>query len=164
LNGFGAAARAAAFATLLLAQGCSGPSIGREGADGYFREHRAAFEQVVEQARLCQPETGRIDLKAGFSCTSHQSAQNLELAIARANAKWIRVYYETQSGRRTLAAVDIAVRSDGMAFAGVIEEFIFISTPALHAEYERNDDGIAIVERQPVTEPPHHWYWRKIDR
>ena len=59
----------------------------------------------------------------------------------------------------------IVVHGEGMAFgAGVIEEFIFETTPALHAEYERKDDTIAVVEREPVTGPPHHWYWRKIDR
>lgn len=84
--------------------------------------------------------------------------------MERADAKWIRVFYNTERGQRSFTSVHIAIRSEGMAFAGVIEEFIFENTPAPHAEYERKDDGIAVVERQPVTGPPYHWYWRKIDR
>ncbi|MGE0742619.1 MAG: hypothetical protein AB7O98_14870 [Hyphomonadaceae bacterium] len=84
--------------------------------------------------------------------------------MARANAQWISVRYDMEGEQRALRAVHIAIRSQGMAFAGVIEEFIFESAPALSAEYQRSDDGGAVIERQPVTGPPHNWYWRKIDR
>lgn len=153
-----------ALAALLLTVACHGPSIGREGAVAYFVEHRGSLQQVVDEAVLCQPETGRIDPTDTFRCASSRDPEGLKGAMERASAQWISVRYDMEGEERTLRAVHIAIRSQGMAFAGVIEEFIFESAPALSAEYQRRDDGIAVIERQPVTEAPHNWYWRKIDR
>lgn len=151
--------------SLLFLQACEGPSIGREGARAYFVEHRAALQQVVDQALLCQPDTGRIDQTFAFSCASAHEPEALRRAIQAAQAKWLRVFYDDElSEQRSVRSVHIAIRSKGMAFAGVIEEYIFEIEPVLDARYEREDDGIAIIEREPVTGPPHHWFWRKIDR
>lgn len=81
--------------------------------------------------------------------------------MASANASWIRAHYY---GGEELRALDVTVYGTGFSFAGVVEQFRYKATPADHAEYERKDDGIAITEQQPVTEPPHHWYWWKVDR
>lgn len=156
--------RIVALAALLFVQACHEASIGRERANAYFNGHRTALEQVVERAGLCRPETGRIDRSADFHCTSSEDPRDLKGAMERANAKWIRVYYDNETGQRSLRAVHIALRSEGMAFAGVMEEFVFESAPALHAEYERKDYGVGVIERQPVTGPPHHWYWRRLER
>lgn len=149
----------------MLAVACDGTPVGRERARSYFNEHRAAFDQVVAQAELCQPETGRLDGIGDIRCTSPEgNAENLADAMKTARAQWIRAFYTGDDASRSLHRVHIAVHAYGMAYAGVIEEFIYEATPAIHAEFEREDDGIAVVERQPVTGPPHHWYWRRIDR
>lgn len=81
--------------------------------------------------------------------------------MASADAQWIKAYY-TRDGE--LSSVAITVHAYGMSYAGVIEQFIYKVTPDTQAEYERTEDELAVTEREPMTEPPHHWYWWKIDR
>lgn len=159
--------RAIALATLVCTSSCHQPEIGADHALTYFTAHRAELERVIEQVELCQPNSGRLDPTDAFHCHSPQGdAQDLGAAVVAADAKWIRAFYdERENQERSLYRVMIAMPSSyGLSYAGVIEAFIFEATPNQHAEYEREDDGIAIVERMPVTDSPHHWYWWKIDR
>jgi hypothetical protein len=157
--------RAAALSTVLVA--CARPEIGADQARTYFTAHRVEFERIIEQVELCQPGSGRIDPTDPFQCHSPQgNPQELRAAMVAADAKWIRALYnERENEERSLYRVMIAMPSSyGVSYAGVIEAFIFETAPTEHAEYERNNDGIAITERLPVTDSPHHWYWWKIDR
>lgn len=156
-----------ALSAILLAAACGRTEIGAEQARPYFAAHRTELESVVEQVELCQPESGKIDQRTDFHCRSLEgNAQALRAAMAAADAKWIRAHYNERQGEElTLTSVHIAMPSSyGFVAAGVIEAFIYETTPAIEAAYERRDNGTAIVERQPVTETPHHWYWRKIER
>lgn len=84
--------------------------------------------------------------------------------MREAGAQWIRAYYNGREERQ-LASVYVAMRSSyGFSFAGVIEAFVYEATPADEAAHEREVNGTAIIERLPVTDAPHHWYWWKVDR
>lgn len=81
-----------------------------------------------------------------------------------ARSEWIYVTYDGEGEESRVDAVQVIFHSYGTAYAGVVEGFIFEAEPQQSGVYEREDDGISVIERMPVTEPPHHWYWRKIDR
>lgn len=150
---------------MIVAAACDGRLVGRENAASYFNTHRSTFESVVAQVRLCQPEEGRISESGHIHCSRPNGRpSDLFAAMSAANTQWMRVYYDHRDPEKPLSSVHIAIYSRGFSFAGEIEEFVYESAAAAHAEYERDDDGIAIVERLPVTGPPHHWYWRRIDR
>jgi hypothetical protein len=158
--------RVAALATIFVTA-CARPEIGADQARTYFTAHRTELERVIEQVELCQPDSGRLDPTNSFRCHSSQGgAQELRAAMVAADAKWIRALYnEHENEERSLYRVMIAMPSSyGLSYSGIIEAFVFEPTATEHAEYERNDDGIAITERLPVTDSPHHWYWWKIDR
>lgn len=92
-------------------------------------------------------------------------SRHLVDAMNAARAQWIRVDYADFSAEDSaITKVLIATHSHGTSFAGRIEAFIFEATPKADAEVEIKDDGIAIIERMPVTEGPHHWYWWRITR
>lgn len=81
------------------------------------------------------------------------------------DAQWIRADYTADSdGNKRLNRLSVAVHATGSVMSGIVVQFIYEVTPAQSARYEHKDDGIAVVESQPVTGPPHHWYWRRIDR
>lgn len=86
--------------------------------------------------------------------------------MSAADAQWVRTNYNERDGEeRLLTSVHIAMPSSyGFSFAGVIEAFIYEAAAESEAVYERRDDGTAIIERQPVTDAPHHWFWWKIER
>jgi len=158
--------RVAILAALLLTSACGRDEIGAENARAYFLDHRASLERVVEQVQLCQPETGRIERTSAFRCSTTQGApQNLIAAMTASDVEWLRAGYRTTEGESpSLSSIHLAIHSYGFSFAGSIESYIYEVTPETDADYERQDDGIAVVERQPVTDAPHHWYWQKIDR
>lgn len=82
-----------------------------------------------------------------------------------ADAQWIRAFYKARDGAApSLRSVHISTYAFGVAYAGAIEQFIYEIIPETEASYERHDYGDAVLELEPVTEAPHHWYWRKIDR
>jgi hypothetical protein len=97
--------------------------------------------------------------------TPNASPADLFAAMSAAEAIWVYPSYcRSDDPPATLSSVRIGMYATGSAVGGQIEEFIYEVEPAAHAEYERNDDGIAITEREPLTASPHHWYWQKIDR
>jgi hypothetical protein len=155
-----------ALALSVLTTACDGRAVGRENAVAYFETHRAALERVVAEVERCQPATGRIRAIEHVQCSnSNANAADLFAAISAADAIWVYPSYRRPDDEPvTLSSVRIGVYAIGFSFAGEIEEFIYRTEPAAHAEYERNDDGIAITQKQPLTEAPHHWYWWKIDR
>ena len=85
--------------------------------------------------------------------------------MVQAEVKWLRTFHDEREDQSpALTKIHIGVRSRGYSFAGVTEEYIYETTFAAEAHYERENIGEAIIERQPVTAPPHHWYWRRIKR
>lgn len=83
------------------------------------------------------------------------------------DAQWISVNYAADNGaqeQRQLSRVRIAVHATGSVMSGVVVQFIYEAAPAQSARYERKDDGSAVIESEPVTASPHHWYWQRIDR
>lgn len=87
------------------------------------------------------------------------------MAMSAADAIWIYPSYRrTDDGPATLSSVRIGMYATGSAVGGEVEEFIYQTEPDPSAEYQQNDDGIAITQRYPVPDAPHHWYWWKIDR
>jgi hypothetical protein len=158
--------RSIAFAALSLIVARSPAEIGREQSRNYFNQHEVALERVVEQVLLCQPEEGRIDLSINFNCSvTAGDPSDVRDAMAAAEVKWLRTfYYAHGSETPLLTRIHIAVRSEGFSFAGVTEEFITEISAAAEAEYERENIGEALIERQHVTDAPHHWHWRRIER
>lgn len=151
-------------AAVMLTTSCDGARVGRANARTYFNEHRAAFERVVAQAELCQPPMGKIERNGAIQCTNSRGDPNgLRAAMSAADTQWIYVF--TERGAPSLSGVDIVVYSYGVAFAGEVEEFRYRASAAAHAEYQMTDYGNgATTEMEPVTDPPHHWYWRKLER
>jgi hypothetical protein len=158
--------RTLALALTVIIAACDGRPVGREHAAAYFVAHRTALERVVAAVEHCQPVSGRIRTIEHIQCSSpNASAAELFAAMSAAKAIWVYPSYRRPDNEpATLNSVRIGMYATGFSFAGEIEEFIYQTEPAADAEYERNDDGIAITERQPLTDAPHHWYWWKIDR
>jgi len=159
--------RALALLTVVFTASCHQPEIGAERARDYFSTHRTEMEAIVDQVELCEPDDGRIDDDSDFRCWSSQgSPESLLDAMTAADAPWIRVNYNQREDRsRELASVLIALPSSyGFSFAGVTEAFLYEPHPAT-AGYVRTDQRDSVtLERLPMTEAPHHWYWWKADR
>jgi hypothetical protein len=154
-----------ALACALLLSGCDGTAIGREHAREYFIAHQTRLQSLVDQIELCRPWNGRLDRDTDFPCQHPEGTpEAVKNAMNAANAQWIRVNYRSQEADLPIASINIAMHSTGFAFGGVIESFIYETNPAPLAQYERTDDGIATIEKTPMTGPPHHWYWWRIDR
>ncbi|MCX7358657.1 MAG: hypothetical protein NT015_11050 [Alphaproteobacteria bacterium] len=153
-------------ALIMLVAACDGRPIGRENATDYFEAHRAALNSVVAEVERCQPAHGRLRTVQHIQCSNpNASAADLFTAMSGANAIWVYPSYNRpDNGTATLNSVRIGMYATGSAVGGEIEEFVYQVEPASSAEYERDDDGIAIRQRQPLTDAPHHWYWWKIDR
>lgn len=161
------ALRTIALATLLLCS-CHRPPIGSEAAQDYFATHRTELTSIVERVQDCQPDGGRIDAGSNFRCWSSAGAPaNIVSAIEAADVPWIRVLYNEREGEpRELSKILIAMPSSfGTSYAGVTEAFVYEVEPATETAYVRTDyrDG-AYIERLPVTDAPHHWYWEMIHR
>lgn len=85
--------------------------------------------------------------------------------MRQADAQFIMVSYADEGGAdQAVDRVFVSLRSYGLSFAGALEGYEFEASPASEARYERGDMREAIVERLPVTPPPHHWYWRRVER
>ena len=159
--------RAIALAALILTSSCHPPAIGAERARDYFAAHRTELDVIVEQVQLCQAG-GRIDAHDDLQCPSSAGTPaDVVSAITAADAQWIRVNYNERQGEpRVLSSILIAMPSSfGTSYAGVTEAFVYENEPEAEAAYERTDypDG-AYIERLPVTDAPHHWYWQMIHR
>jgi len=164
-SSFRAFVRAVALVALILAPSCS-TEIGRDRAPEYFAQHRDHFQHLIEQVQACQPETGRIDRLEYIRCSSPaDSASGVFDAMQRVKARWIRPNYsEADDGTRSLAGVDVTIHATGVSFAGVVEQFRYQVDPDSSATYERKEIGEAVIERLPLTDAPHHWFWWKVDR
>jgi hypothetical protein len=154
----------AALAAAIVLSACT-KEIGRDRAVSYFSTHRSHLERVVQEVEQCQPEY-KVWLDGEFSCTSAGvDPARLRNAMQQAGARWLWVRRSAAyDGQRPIRSINIVVHSEGFSFAGIIVSFIFEASPSAEARYERTDDGIADIQRMPVTGPPHHWYWQHMRR
>lgn len=144
-----------------------GQPVGRENAAQYFDAHRYAFERVIEEVQLCQPPYGTVGYRSEFECSSPNGDEaKLRTAISSAEAIWLNVAYDRPEGAadRSLSSVGIVVHYRGLSYSGQVEQFIYEFAAADNATYQRREGSSAVVEREPLTQAPHHWYWWKIDR
>lgn len=158
--------RATLLSALTLLSACDGEPVGRDNAREYFATHRAELEHLREQVEMCKPWDGRLDRSAHFDCYTEQgSARAVTDAMIAADAQWIRVSYDEGDGdARRVSRIYVTVRSNGLAFAGTIEAFVYESEPALELRHQHDRAGLADVQLVPVTDAPHHWYWQQITR
>ena len=75
-----------------------------------------------------------------------------------AEAQWIRTYHDRRDGAESqMSSLYIAMpATHGFAFSGRVEAFVYEVTPTENNAHQYHDNGVAVIERMPVTDAPYH--------